>query len=130
MTLRRFAIVYFLATGLGTAAWWVMLFAWPASRAPFKLSAAPDESLLAFAIPDALLFIGTALGIAVAIGRRARWSRPLLYVHAGAAGYAGLYCLSLTIISTGEAWLAMLLMLPSLVVPGFVLWRTRMGWPS
>src|SRR5215218_6235931 len=105
MTPGRIATAYLLATAVGAAAWWVLLLSWPASRAPFLATSAPDATLLAFGVADGVLFVGTAAGCAFGLWKRRRWAWPLLCVHAGAAGYAALYCWALTAITGGGAWL-------------------------
>lgn len=125
MTLRRFAIAYLLATAIGAAIWWCLLLAWPASRGPFLAAAAPDATLLAFAVADGVLFVGTAAACAFGLHARRGWAWPLLCVHAGAAGYAALYSWTLTAITGGGAWLGAVLMTPSLVVPGWLVVRLK-----
>src|SRR5206468_11045810 len=90
--LRRLGIAFLLAEAVGAVAWWCLLLGWPAARAPFMAAGAPDATLLAFAIPDAVLFVATAAACAVGLWVGRAWARPLLCVHAGAAGYAALYC--------------------------------------
>ena len=125
MPLRRFAVAYLLATAVGASAWWALLLMWPAARGPFLANSAPDATLLAFAVADGALFVGTAGGCAVGVWKRRPWAWPLLCVHAGAAGYAALYCWTLTAITGGDAWLGAVMMTPSLVVPGWLVVRLR-----
>lgn len=125
MTLRRFAVVYLFATAVGAAVWWALLLAWPAARGPFLAESAPDATLLAFAVADLLLFVGTAGACGFGLWKRRGWAWPVLCVHAGAAGYAGLYCWTLTAITGGDAWLGALLMTPSVAVPGWLVVRLR-----
>lgn len=125
MTLRRFAVVYFLSTAAGAAAWWALLFMWPAAREHFRAATAPDVTLLAFAVADGVLFVGTAAGCAFGVWRERSWAWPVLCIHAGAAGYAALYCWTLTALTGGEAWVGAVMMTPSLVVPGWLVVRLR-----
>lgn len=125
MSLRRLAIGFLFAQAIGASVWWVVLFAWPASRQHFRAHDAPDSSLLAFAVADGLLFIGTSFGSAIGYWKRRRWAWPVLCVHTGAACYAALYCWTLTAITGGDGWLGVMLMTPSLVVPPLLLWRLR-----
>lgn len=127
LSLRSFAIAFLAAQSAGAALWWCLLFAWPASRAPFKLSSAPDATLLAFAAADLLLFAGASGAAAYGWYARRSWTGSCLWLHAGAAAYAALYCLLLTILSRGEGWLGALLMSPSLVIPSWLAWRYSQG---
>jgi hypothetical protein len=122
MVLRRFALMYLLATGLSTLAWWIAMLGYPPWRPMFRLSNAPDATLLAFAVPDLLLFVGSALVSAYALWKRKPWTTTAILVHTVAAGYAGLFSMCLTVLSGGEAWAAAAFMAPSLVVPPWLLW--------
>ena len=128
MSLRRFALVYLLSTGLGTLAWWIAMLGYAPWRPAFRLSNAPDVSLLAFAVPDVLLFVGSALACAFALWKRKNWTTTALVIHTVAAGYAGLYSVCLTLLSGGEAWAAAAFMAPSLIVPPLLLWAAWKGW--
>lgn len=125
MGARRFAVWFLLAEAIGAGLWWLSLLAWPESREHFKARGAPDVTLLAFGVADGFLFVGTALAAAHGLFYRLAWAWPVLCVHAGAAAYAALYCLTLTAISGGDAWLGAVLMSPSLVVPPLLVWRLR-----
>ncbi|MCU0705290.1 MAG: hypothetical protein MUF18_15065 [Fimbriiglobus sp.] len=98
---------------------------WPSARRPFMAVDAPDVTLLAFSVADSLLFIGAsaASGYGLWVGRV--WAWPLLCVHAGAAAYASLYCWTLTALTGGDGMLGAVLMSPSLVIPGVLVWRLR-----
>jgi hypothetical protein len=125
MSLRRLAIGFLFAQAVGASLWWVVLIAWPASRPYFRAHDAPDSTLLAFAVADSLLFIGTSFGSAIGYWKQRRWAWPVLCVHTGAACYAALYCWTLTALTGGDAWLGAVLMTPSLVVPPLLLWFLR-----
>ena len=118
-------MAFLLAEAGGAVVWWLMLLARPDTRAWFLPCGAPDVTLLAFALPDAVLFIGTAVAAAVGLRRNRRWAWPALCVHAGAAAYAGLYCWMLTALSGGEAWAGAVLMTPSVIVAGILAWVLR-----
>lgn len=120
--LRRFAICFLTLEGLGGLAWWVGLAASPTFRSHFRPADAPDSTLLAFAPGDLMLFVGAGLLAAVGLARRSRWAWPVLVAHTAVAGYAAFYCLTLTLITGGDAWLAAVLMAPSLVVLPVLVW--------
>lgn len=122
--LARAAGAYLVAQGLGVLAWWGVMLLVPVARAPFRAAGAPDASLLAFAVADVLL-VGVA-SILAGIGVWAGHPRtgPVLLVHASAAVYAGLYCVSLPLVGDGSGWVAALGMIPVLVVPPLI----ALGW--
>ncbi len=125
MSLRRLGVCYLLAQAVGAAVWWCVLLASPPARAPFKAAGAPDATLLAFVVADLALFVGTSAACAYGLWAERRWAWPLLCVHAGAAGYAALYCWTLVGFTDGDGLLGAVLMSPSLVVPGLLTWRLR-----
>ncbi len=124
-SLRSVAIVYLLAQAVGASVWWGVLLGWPESRRFFLATGAPDATLLAFGVADGVLFIGTAGACGYGLWARRRWAWPVLCVHAGAAGYAGLYCWTLVALTGGDGLLGAVLMSPSLVVPGVLVWGLR-----
>jgi hypothetical protein len=89
------------------------------------VTGAPDSTLLAFAAPDGILFIGAAGASAYGFWAGRRWAWPLLCVHAGAAGYAALYCWLLVGLTGGDGLLGAVLMSPSLIIPGLLVWELR-----
>lgn len=125
VTVRRAGIAFLIAQAGGAAAWWVLLIGWPESRLPFKAGGAPDVTLLAFGVADVLLFAGGSAASAYGLARNRAWAWPLLSVHAGAAAYASLYCWTLVALTGGDGWLGAALMSPSLVVPGWLVWRLQ-----
>ena len=125
MSFRKLGIWFLIVQAGGAAAWWCLLLAWPATRVPFLVQEAPDSTLLAFSLADGVLFVGASAASAYGLWMRRRWAWPLLCVHAGAAGYAGLYCWTLVGITGGDGLLGAALMTPSLVVPGLLVWHLR-----
>jgi hypothetical protein len=118
--IRRFG-VYFLALEAACGAvWWVLLFAFPGIRDWFLPGGVPDIMLLALILPDAVLFIGGAAVCAYALAVRSAWWRIALGIHAGAAGYAALYCIALSVLSP-STWFDAVFMMPSLTVPPLLL---------
>lgn len=124
---RQIAIAFLIAQSAGAAVWWCMLFAWPESRSLFMAKDAPDATLLAFVAADLALFAGTSAACAYGWWARRSWTGPWLCVHAGAAGYAALYCATLTLLTRGDGLLGAVLMSPSLVVPPWLAWRYLSG---
>ncbi len=122
--LRLFAAVYLVLQSLAAIAWWIALIFIPQTRGFFKPDAAPDVVLLAFALPDAILFIGAALWAAHRLVIQPRRALMPLALHTGAAVYAALYCLAQWLLS-GEAGFAALCMAPCLIVQPFLLWKLR-----
>lgn len=120
MSLRRFGLWFLIAQAVGATAWWFCLLVWPASRPLFMARGAPDSTLLAFTAADGVLFVGTAAASAYGLWANRGWRWPLLCVHAGAAGYAALYCWGLVALTGGDGLLGAALMSPSLVVPGLL----------
>lgn len=122
---RRWGSVFLLTQAVGAAVWWCLLLAWPASRTPFLARGAPDSTLLAFGVADGVLFAGASALAGLGLLARRSWAWPCLCVHAGAAGYAALYCWTLVVITGGDGLLGALLMSPSLVVPGLLVVKLR-----
>jgi len=118
------AVAFLFCEGIGVLIWWTILILVPNSRAGFKASGAPDSTLLAFAGADLVFFIGASLGAAFGLWRRRDWAWPILCLHTGAGVYAALYCLGLFMLS-GGAWLAAVLMAPSLFALPFFTWQLR-----
>lgn len=118
--LHRATACYLILQSLGALTWWGILLIWPASRELFRPSEAPDAILLAFWLPDVLLFIGAALWSAYSLIFAPHRALLPLALHVGGAVYAALYCIE-TWRQTGESSLAALLMAPSLVVAPFLL---------
>ena len=124
-SVRRFAVAFLALEGIGAAAWWVGLIVSPAFRVYFTAAGAPAATLLAFGPGDVLLFVAGALMAAVGLARHAAWAWPVLLLHTGAAVYAGLYCLTLTVLTRGDAWAGAVLMAPSVVVTPALAWALR-----
>ena len=120
-TLQKAAIAFLALEGAGGLVWWFVMLLFPAARAPFLATGAPDSTLLAFLVPDVVLYMGAAFLSAYGLARRAAWGWPVLLVHTGAATYAALYELALALLS-GGAWLGAIFMLPSLLVLPPLVW--------
>jgi hypothetical protein len=113
--LRRSAIVFLVLEAFGAHVFWGFLLAEPEARGLFLAPDAPDATLLAFLLPDLILFAGAALFAAVGLLLRRSWAYGALLLHTGAAVYASLYFLSLPFLS-GGGWTGAILMVPSLVL--------------
>jgi hypothetical protein len=124
--LRRFAAWFLAAEGLGTAVWWLALLLAPRSRTVFLPAGTPDFLLWSLLIPDVLLFGACALASAGGFARGHAWGVVLLWVHAGAGAYAGLFAVGLAVL-TGEAWVGAAMMTPSLVILPYLVWHFRPG---
>ena len=124
--LRRFAVWFLTIQGVGALLWWTVLWLWPPARSPFLAPGAPDATLMSFLVADLVFYIGGSLVSAYGLKVGYHWGWTILCVHAGAAGYGGLYCMMLPVLSGGGWWGAML-MLPSLVLPSFFAWCLRPG---
>jgi hypothetical protein len=121
---RWAAVVYLAVQGVVGLAWWVAAARWPEFRKMFVAVGTPDVVLAAFAGADLVLFVGGSLAGAIGLAVRARWTWPVLCVHAGAAAYAACYCL-LQWPFAPEAWRSAVLMAPALVVPPVIAYVFR-----
>lgn len=121
----RLGAIYFFLQGVGALAWWALLLAIPTSRRHYLAPGAPDAMLLAFLIPDLVLFAGASLLAALGLVRGASWAWPVVCAQAAASAYAGLYCVNLMVLTRGTVWLGAALMAPSIVVPPWLAWRLR-----
>ncbi len=101
---RNLAVCYLVVQAGGGLGWWIMLLVAPDSRTWFMATAAPDSTLLAFAMPDLLLFVGASALAGLGLYFRQRWGWPVLCLHCGGTVYAGLYCLKAVV--AGQAALA------------------------
>ncbi|HEX8463464.1 MAG TPA: hypothetical protein VF627_02505 [Abditibacterium sp.] len=114
--------LYLLFQSMIAALWWLIIAVEPRLRPLFRPSDAPDSVLMAFFLPDAVLFIGAGLWAAQMLFKRPQKALLPLALHTGAAVYAALFCLAQWI-STGEAILAAFAMAPCLVVQPYLLWK-------
>jgi protein-S-isoprenylcysteine O-methyltransferase Ste14 len=106
---RRLVSIYLLVQGLAGLAWWLILWLIPESRERFQPSGMVSDFILAFAIPDAVLFIGGALVGAWLFAINHRGARAVLWLTAGASAYAALLCLGFALRGPGfEAATAMM----------------------
>ncbi|MFI4876713.1 MAG: methyltransferase family protein [Blastopirellula sp. JB062] len=105
MTPRRIVASYLFVQAAATAAWWVLLFAYPASIAWFQPSGWPDLALLGYGLSDLVLLFGGSIMAGVAVLRNVRWASTAIWALAAAAWYPTLTCIGVSWM-TGEAWIA------------------------
>jgi protein-S-isoprenylcysteine O-methyltransferase Ste14 len=114
MVVRRAVGAYFAFQGLAVALWWLLLFAYPASRAYFRMGDT-EATLLAFWMPDLLLLtVGSLLASYLAFSGSAHLNIVLCLV-CGAISYAALYCLAFALL-TDTAWLGVTMMTPATIL--------------
>ncbi len=94
---RRLVSIYLLVQALAGIGWWLVLWLNPESREQFRPAGMGRDFILAFAIPDVVLFIGGALVGAGLFAINHTAARAVLWLTAGATLYAALLCL-------GFAW--------------------------
>lgn len=97
-------------------AFWIALWLAPGLRRHFVMAGAPDATFMAFVLADAVFLPLVAWAGAWSIQRGARWTVPLLWLHAGAAVYAALIACGMWVLDR-TLWLGAGLMLPLLLFP-------------
>jgi protein-S-isoprenylcysteine O-methyltransferase Ste14 len=112
VSVRRAVAAYFALQGAGVVLWWAMLFVAPLARGRFQMSAAPDHTLMAFALADLVILAPASLLGAGLLMRRDARAPGILWLAAGAAAYAALYCLAYAL-RADAGWLGVALMLPA-----------------
>lgn len=119
---HKAAAAYLMFQSVAVAIWWILLGVQPPLRTYFKPTTAPDVMLFAFALPDAVFFLGAAWWAAWRLINKHQKAILPLALHMGGALYAWLYCLLLWILS-GEGLASVLCMLPCVIVPALLLWK-------
>ena len=117
------AVAYLLLQAGAVLGWWALLLSVPASRPLFMAPHAPASTLLAFLLPDSLLYGGGSALAAYGLARRRAWAWGVLCLHTGAVCYAALYGMALPLLSGGGA--GSLLMTPALLVLPCLVWTLR-----
>lgn len=102
---------WFALQALLVLAWWLWLAIEPSARRWFAIDGWPDDVLLAFAAPDALLLVGGGLAAAWLRRRGAAFANACGWLVAGASLYAAVWCLGASL-RHGSGWLASAAMLP------------------
>jgi len=105
----RLAALYLATQASLVAAWWLLLWTWPAAREPFLPADWPEATLFAFVLPDVVLLVVGSLATAHALRRERPWARAALAALLGAVLYATLWCIG-TLVATGDGWLACAMM--------------------
>lgn len=103
------AAFYFAFQTLCGALWWLLIAFEPRLRPLFRPHNTPDSALLAFFLPDAILFLALGAWSAWLLVKHPSKARLPFALHIGATVYAALYCLGQTLL-TGEAMGAAVLM--------------------
>lgn len=116
MSIRRSATIYFILQGAAVAAWWLLLFFAPDSRAYFRMGDS-EATLLAFWLPDLILIAAASFVAAGFCFFDSRFTGITLWFVAGAIAYASLYCLAFAFL-TDTGWLGVTLMLPAMLWSG------------
>jgi protein-S-isoprenylcysteine O-methyltransferase Ste14 len=109
MNPRHLIATYLIAQAAGTAAWWMLLLAFPASMHWFQPSGWPTQTLLGFWLSDALLLIGGSLVVAGGVLSQKTWAMISIWSLAAATWYPTLYCIGVSVL-TDEAWIASAMM--------------------
>lgn len=110
--LRPYAAPYFALQGALTLVVWAVIFLWPPIRPHFQPPGIPELMMMAFVVPDMVLFAGGSFAAARGIARGARWRSAAAWLVAGSMAYAALYTLTI-LLHTGTAWLPVVVFLPA-----------------
>jgi hypothetical protein len=113
--LRPYAAPYFALQGALTILAWAVIFLWPPIRPHFQPPGIPELMMMAFFVPDMLLFIGGSFAAAYGFARGARWRSSAAWLVTGSMAYAALYTLTI-LLWTGTAWLPVVVFLPAAIL--------------
>lgn len=113
--------IFLCVQSLGAVFWWLALVFAPQIRPLFRPANAPDAVLLAFWLPDLVLFLGAALWSAFWLLKNPARAKIPLALHVGGASYAALFCVAQTLL-TGQAKWATIFMVPSMILGAALLW--------
>tara|TARA_R110002072_G_scaffold228234_5_gene385120 strand:- start:58536 stop:58928 length:393 start_codon:yes stop_codon:yes gene_type:complete len=123
-TRRRIGQGYLLLQAMAIAAWWLWLCSSSAARERFTVAGWPEETLLAFAAPDLVLLVfGSALA-SRGVGQGRAWAPLAMWLVAGAASYAALFCLAASVLSN-SMWLGTTMMLLCMTGSAGIAWCNR-----
>ncbi|QDT40283.1 hypothetical protein Pan241w_03390 [Gimesia alba] len=110
LDLKSWLFLYPLLQGLGGVGWWCLLLAVPESRSLFLSETLPERVLLAFWLPDGVIFVTGSFVLAYGLRKQRYWAGSVLLFLTGGIAYVSLYCLSLSLATQG-GWLGTGLML-------------------
>jgi hypothetical protein len=116
--------LYLGAQAVLVAAWWIVLWLEPSSRAPFLPTGWPDSALFAFVVPDLVVIVCGSAMAAFGVRDNRAWTRPVLLVLFGAVFYATMWCFG-CVVTTGEGWLSVAMMVARLAGTGWALSASR-----
>ncbi len=114
---RTWLAVFLLVECTAATAWWIAVATSPGFRAAFTPEWASPGFWLSLAPADLILFVGASGLAAWGLARDQPWAVPVLFAHAGAAGYAGLWCLTAAVSGSGPGLAALLMAVPMVVLP-------------
>jgi protein-S-isoprenylcysteine O-methyltransferase Ste14 len=118
---RVFAVTYLAFQAGSVAAFWLLLWLVPALRAPFLPADVQPRMLATLALADGVFLPITSAAAVWSLLRPSRWTPHVLWLHAGAAVYAGLFAIGLWVVDR-SLWLGAGLMIPVLVTPPAIAW--------
>lgn len=118
---RAFAVTYLVFQAGGIAVFWLLLWLVPALRSAFLPTDVPPHMLASLALADGIFLPATSAAAAWSLLRPTRFTPGLLWLHAGAAAYAGLFAIGLWLVDR-SLWLGAGLMIPVLVTPPAIAW--------
>jgi len=105
MNPRQIVASYFFFQAIGTAAWWVLLVAYPPSVKWFQPSDWPAQSLMSFWLADFVLIIAGSIVVATGVWRQHSWAGNSVWSVTAVTWYPTLVCIA-TSIHTGQARIA------------------------
>ena len=91
---KQIVPIYFLIQGISTAAWWLLLFAYPPSVKWFQPSDWPAGALLSFWLADFVLIITGSVIAATGILRQHEWAGNAVWAVTVLTWYPILVCLA------------------------------------
>jgi protein-S-isoprenylcysteine O-methyltransferase Ste14 len=103
MNPKQIVAIYFLIQAISTAAWWLLLFAYPPSVKWFQPSDWPAGALLSFCLADFVLIIAGSVVAATGVLRQHEWAGNAVWAVTALTWYPTLVCLA-TSMQTSEAW--------------------------
>ena len=113
---RRTAALYFFVQGIGILAWWLMLSAYPESKAWFRMGT-DDQVLLSFWLPDIVLLATASVATAALLSFDKPLAPPTAWFTTGLISYATFYTFSYALM-TDTGWLGVVFMAPATLWSG------------